>query len=101
MSGIRNTTIRKALNSPTSVHSASVTRIASVVPKPCQTNSEMTSAFASEAVDPTERSKPPMVSEMDTPTPITVTMATKDDHQRDDRQQHAPFIKKIEKLLTG
>ena len=65
-------TIRKALNSPTRVQSARVIRIDSVVPKPCQTKSETTSAFASEAVDPTERS---MVNEIDTPMAITVTMA--------------------------
>ncbi len=49
--------------------------MASVVPKPCQTKSEITSALASDAVDPTERSNPPMVSEIETPTAITVTMA--------------------------
>ena len=75
MSGMRRMTIRKALNSPTRVQSAKVMRIDSVVPKPCQTKSEITSAFASDAVDPTERSNPPMVSEMETPTAITVTMA--------------------------
>ncbi len=46
-----------------------------MVPKPCQTNSEITSAFASEAVDPTDRSKPPMVNDTETPIAITVTMA--------------------------
>ena len=75
MSGMRSTTISRLLNSPTSVQSSSVTTIASVVLKPYQTNSEITSAFASEAVEPTERSKPPTVSEIDTPTAITVTMA--------------------------
>lgn len=75
MSGIRRITIRNALNSPTKVQSARVIRIASVVPKPCQTNSEITSALASEAVEPTDKSKPPMVSDIDTPMAITVTMA--------------------------
>lgn len=75
MSGMRSTTIRKALNSPTRVQSARVIRIASVVPRPCQTNREITSALASDAVDPTDRSKPPMVREIDTPMAITVTMA--------------------------
>ena len=75
MSGMRRMTIRKALNRPTSVQSARVSRIDSVVPKPCQTKSEITSAFASDAVDPTERSNPPTVSEIETPTAITVTMA--------------------------
>ena len=49
--------------------------MASVVPRPCQTNNETTNAFANEAVDPTDRSKPPMVSEIDTPMAITVTIA--------------------------
>ncbi len=68
-------TIKKALNSPTSVQSARVIRMDSVVPKPCQTNREITSALASDAVEPTERSNPPMVSEIETPIAITVTIA--------------------------
>ena len=75
MSGIFRITIRKALNRPTSVQSASVIRMASVVPKPCQTNIEITSALASEAVEPTDKSKPPTESEIETPMAITVTMA--------------------------
>lgn len=49
--------------------------MAPVVPNPCQTNSEITSALASEAVEPTDRSKPPTDSEIETPMAITVTMA--------------------------
>ncbi|SVK54875.1 Uncharacterised protein [Acinetobacter baumannii] len=63
------------MNRPTSVHSNRVTTMAPAVPNPCQTNSEITSALASEAVEPTDRSKPPTDSEIETPMAITVTMA--------------------------
>lgn len=49
--------------------------MAPVVPNPCQTKSEITSALANEAVEPTDRSKPPTDSEIETPMAITVTMA--------------------------
>ncbi|CQR22038.1 Uncharacterised protein [Yersinia enterocolitica] len=49
--------------------------MAPVVPNPYQTNSDTTMAFASDAVEPTDRSKPPIDREIDTPMAITVTMA--------------------------
>ncbi|MNV89572.1 hypothetical protein D3C71_1838800 [compost metagenome] len=63
------------MNRPTRVQISNVSTIAPVVPKPYQTNSETTRALASEAVEPTERSKPPTDSDIDTPMAMTVTMA--------------------------
>lgn len=40
----------------------------------CQTNMEMTTALASDATEPTDRSKPPTESEIVIPIAMTVTM---------------------------
>ena len=92
--------------------------MAPVVPNPCQTKSEITSALANEAVEPTDRSKPPTDSEIETPMAITVTMAierrilmmllasrklsdtAEQGDQRRHGQQHAPFVEEIEQLLA-